>query len=85
MIGCWIRRGHEWETKEFAEQDVEKLKAQGKKARLNNTTQHVKTPFGTTKGKRWFAEEYMPNWIKYRKKGAWLGWAYKIVKEGEEE
>jgi|TARA_R100000479_G_C6334478_1_gene182878 hypothetical protein len=84
-VGCWIRRGTEWETKEFAEQDVEKLKAEGKKARLNSAVINDKTPFGRFTGKRWFAEEYVPYMVKYRKKGAWRGWAYKIVRGGEEE
>tara|TARA_R100000234_G_scaffold113743_1_gene88386 strand:- start:848 stop:1105 length:258 start_codon:yes stop_codon:yes gene_type:complete len=85
MSGCWIRAYSEWETKGFAEQDVEMLKTQGKKARLNSTTRPVKTPFGTITGKRWFAEEYKPNWIKVKDKGAWGGFRYEIIKGGEEE
>jgi len=85
MSGCWIRTYGQWTCKAFAEQDVEMLKRQGKKARLNNTTRPVKTPFGTITGKRWFAEEYEPNWIKVKDKGAWEGFRYEIIKGVEEE
>lgn len=72
LNGRWVKAFGEWETKSFAEMDVESLKQAGYDARLNSTTKPVKTPFGTITGKRWFAEKFQPEEAVDFRKGRWV-------------
>lgn len=80
MNGRWIRAGGEWETKEFAEMDVDTLRERGYEARLNSTTKPVKTPFGTITGKRWFAQKFWPEGADDFRGGKWMR---RIDKDGD--
>ena len=70
--GEWKRAGGNEEEKVWAEEYVESLIEQGYKARLNSTSKPVKTPFGTIKGKRWFAEKFVPDGAVDFRRGKWM-------------
>lgn len=71
LSGCWIRAGGEWETKQFAEMDVEDLRQKGYHARLSNTSKSHK---------RWFAEKFRPEGADDFRLGKWMR---RIDKDGD--
>ena len=72
LWGKWRPCGYRGEQKGWAEENVQKLKDMGKKARLNSTTKPSKTPWGTITGKRWFAEYYIPVGAEAFRNGKWM-------------
>jgi len=71
--GRWMMYGGEWTSKQWAEENAEKLRGRGYTARVHSTTQTVKVRGEICwEGERWFAQKFRPDEAVDFRKGRWV-------------